>query len=131
VRSIWLGSAGQLEGLERQVEVADDRVVDELDAGGVYADVVGGPADPELVAAGGQLPDQIRDSSIVGVAAGLGAQQGDRVVGDLGPVTEELRCMRVEEDETGVVGRAGPGRRRSVSTERARGRWRPGCRGAR
>jgi hypothetical protein len=28
--------------------------VDELDAGGVDPDVVGGPSDPELVAAGGQ-----------------------------------------------------------------------------
>jgi hypothetical protein len=45
VRSIWLGSAGQLEGLERQVEVADDRVVDELDAGAVDLDVGGGPPD--------------------------------------------------------------------------------------
>jgi hypothetical protein len=45
VRSIWLGSAGQLEGLERQVEVADDRVVDELDAGAVDLDVRGGTPD--------------------------------------------------------------------------------------
>jgi hypothetical protein len=58
--------AGDREGLVREVEVADDRVVDELDAAGVDADVVGGPADPELVAARGQLPDQIRDSSVVG-----------------------------------------------------------------
>ena len=29
VRSLWLGSASQWEGLERQVEVADDRVVDD------------------------------------------------------------------------------------------------------
>jgi len=45
VRSVWLGSAGQWEGLERQVEVADDRVVDELDAGAVDPDVKGGPPD--------------------------------------------------------------------------------------
>jgi hypothetical protein len=32
-------------GLERQVEVADDRVVDELDAGAVDLDVGGGPPD--------------------------------------------------------------------------------------
>ena len=48
---------GDREGFEREIKVADDRVVDELDAGGVDPDVVGGPSDPELVAAGGQLPD--------------------------------------------------------------------------
>jgi hypothetical protein len=48
VRSIWLGSAGQLEGLERQVEVADDRVVDELDAGVVDLDVGGRPTGHEF-----------------------------------------------------------------------------------
>jgi hypothetical protein len=45
VRSPWLGSVGQWEGLERQVEIADDRVVDELDAGAVGLDVRGGPSD--------------------------------------------------------------------------------------
>ena len=44
--------------------------------------------------------------AVVGVAAGLGAQQGDGVVGDLVPVAEELGRVRVEEDEPGVVGRA-------------------------
>jgi len=34
---------------------------------------MGGPADPELVAAGGQLPDQVRESPVVGIAASLGA----------------------------------------------------------
>jgi len=56
----WFG--GDREGFEREVKVPDDRVVDELDAGGVDPDVVGGPPDPELVAAGGQLPDQVRQS---------------------------------------------------------------------
>jgi hypothetical protein len=35
---------GQGEGLVRQVQVADDRVVDDLDAGGVNLDVVRGPS---------------------------------------------------------------------------------------
>ena len=42
--------ARQREGLERQVKVSHDRVVKELDAGGVDPDVARGPADPELIA---------------------------------------------------------------------------------
>jgi len=99
------GIGGDGEGLEREIKVPDDWVVDELDAGGVDLDVVGGPSDPELVAAGGQLPDQVRQLPVVGIAAGLCAQQGDRVVGDLVPVAEELGGVRVEEEEPGVVGR--------------------------
>jgi hypothetical protein len=81
---------GQRERLVWQVEVSDDRVVDQLDAGGVDLDVVGGPSTPELVAAGRQLTDQIGEAPVVGVAAGLGAQDGDGVVGGLVPVAEEF-----------------------------------------
>ena len=56
----------------------------------VELDVVGRPADPELVAPGGQLADEVGEASVVGVAAGFGAQDGHRVVGDLLPVVEEL-----------------------------------------
>jgi hypothetical protein len=78
-------------------------VVDEFDAGGVDADVVGAPSAPELVAAGGQLSDEVRGLAVVGVATGFGAQKGDGVVGGLVPVAEEVRCLWVEEDEPGVV----------------------------
>src|SRR6266571_6784138 len=61
---------GDREGLVGEIEVPDDGVVDELDAGGVDPDVVGGPSDPELVAAGGQLPDQVRKRPVAGIAAG-------------------------------------------------------------
>jgi len=61
------------EGFEGKVQVPDDRVVDALDAGGVDPDVVGSPSDSELLAAGGQLPDQIGQGPLVGVAASLGA----------------------------------------------------------
>jgi hypothetical protein len=44
VSRLWLGSAGRGEGLEEQVEVAEDGVVEELEAAGVDADVVRGPA---------------------------------------------------------------------------------------
>jgi hypothetical protein len=46
----------------------------------VWIGRVGGSSDPELVAAGGQLPDQVRWSPVGGIAAGLGAQQGGKVV---------------------------------------------------
>ncbi len=81
-------------------------MVDELDAGGVDADVVRGPAPPEVVAAGGQLSDDVSQVSVVGVAARFGAQQGDGVVGGLVVVAEELGGAGVEEDEPGGVGRA-------------------------
>jgi hypothetical protein len=63
-----------------------------------------GPSTPELVAAGRQLTDQIGEAPVVWVASGLGAQDRDRVVGRLVPVTEELCPVRVEKDEPGVVG---------------------------
>jgi hypothetical protein len=38
----------------------------------VQADVLGGPADAEVVAAGAQLPDEVGECLVVGVAAGFG-----------------------------------------------------------
>jgi hypothetical protein len=61
---------------------------------------------PELFAAGGQLPDQVGQVAVVGVAAGFGPQQGDGVVGGLVVVAEELGRLRVEENEPGGVGRS-------------------------
>jgi hypothetical protein len=63
---------------QRQVEVADDRVVDELDAGAVNLDA--GATGHEFVASGGQPPDEVREAPILGVGAGFGAQQGDCVL---------------------------------------------------
>jgi hypothetical protein len=81
------GIGSQREGLERQVEIAHDRVMDELDASRVDLDVMGGPPATELVAAGGQLPNQVRKSPVIGMPAGLGVQQGDSVVDDPVPVS--------------------------------------------
>jgi hypothetical protein len=79
-------------------------VVDQLDAGCVDLDVVGGLSTPELVAAGRQLTDQIGEAPVIWVASGLGAQDGDRVIGGLVLLAEELGGVRVKEDEPGVVG---------------------------
>lgn len=52
--------AGELEGVTGEVDVSDDRVVERLVGAAVGAHVVAGPAAPELVAAGGQLADEVR-----------------------------------------------------------------------
>jgi 4-carboxymuconolactone decarboxylase len=48
-----------------------------LAADPVQAHVVGGPPDAEFLATGRQLTDQVGQALVVGVAAGLGAQQRD------------------------------------------------------
>ena len=112
---------GCWERLVGQVEVADDGVVEEFDAGGVDADVVGGPAGAELFAAGGELADQVGQVAVVGVAAGFGAQDGDGVVGDFVPVAEELVARGGRGRRTGRCWAARRGRRRRVRTGLARG----------
>jgi hypothetical protein len=74
----------------------------------VEADVMSGPPGAELVAAGGQLADQLDELLVVGVAARLGPEHGGDVVSGALPVGEEVACGRVEIDEAGVVG--GPAR---------------------
>jgi hypothetical protein len=78
-RGVWFGTVddqvlsrvgGQRCRLEGKLEVADLGVVDALGAGDVGADVVGGPPDPEVVAAGGQRADQVGELPVVGIAAG-------------------------------------------------------------
>jgi hypothetical protein len=51
--------SGEWRFLEGEGEVADDRVVEAFGAVVVEADVVGGPAGAELVAAGGELADEV------------------------------------------------------------------------
>src|SRR4051812_28249465 len=70
---------GEIEALEVQLEVADDRVAEALDAVEVEAYVVRGPVGAELLAPRRELADEVREVAIVGVAAGGGAQDGDGV----------------------------------------------------
>jgi len=74
-------------------------------AGLVGADVVCRPADAEVLAPGGERADEVGEVAVARIAAGLGAQHRDGVVGDAVPVEEEALGARVEEDEPGVVGR--------------------------
>jgi hypothetical protein len=65
---------------------------------------VGGPAHPEVLAAGGEFADEIGQGFVVGVATGLGAQVGDDIGRGLVPIDEELPGARVEEGEPRDVG---------------------------
>ena len=78
-------------------------------AGAVEFDVVGGPADPEFVAAGGELADEVGQAAVVRVPARLGPQDRHRVAGDSLPGDEELGGLRAEEDEPGHVRSLGLG----------------------
>src|SRR5207247_1350457 len=90
---------GELHGLVGERQLPDERVVQALGASAVPPDFVPGPALPEGVAAGGQLADQVRQGLVVGVAADLGAQGGDVLVGDGVPVGVELGGGGVQEGE--------------------------------
>jgi aryl-alcohol dehydrogenase-like predicted oxidoreductase len=76
------------------VQVPGDGVPDVLEAGAVQLDVVGGPADAELAAAGGQLSDQAGEVFVVGVSAGFGAQHG------------QVRYIGLSEASPGTIRRA-------------------------
>jgi hypothetical protein len=75
------GVGGEVHGLVRKGELADDGVAEALDARAVELHVVPSPAGGELLAAGAELADQLRQHAVVRRAAGLRAQERDRVVG--------------------------------------------------
>jgi hypothetical protein len=77
--------------------------MESLDAGAVELDVVGGPADTELLAARGQLADQVGQCAVVGVASGLGAKEGHDVVGDPLPLDVVLGRARVQKDDAAAL----------------------------
>jgi hypothetical protein len=91
-RLAWV--AGEVERLEVEREIADKRVMETLHPGAVHPHVVRRPSDPELVAAGGELTDQVGEPPVIGVAAGFGAEDADGDVGDRVPVEEELGRAR-------------------------------------
>jgi hypothetical protein len=72
-------------------------VVEVLHTGGVSADVVSAPLRSEFLASGGELTNEVLEVFVVGVAAGLGAEDRDDLVGGEVPVgTEELRALPVD-----------------------------------
>jgi hypothetical protein len=96
--------AGKVQGFVGQSEIAHDGVVKVLHAASVEPDVVGRPADTELLAARGQLANQVSQGSVIGVSSGLGAQGSNDVVGDVLPVDEQIGGAAMEEDVTRGVG---------------------------
>jgi Alcohol dehydrogenase GroES-like domain len=74
-----------------------------LGAGAVEAHVVRRPADAELVAAGRQLANEVRQLAVVRVGTGLGAQVGYELRRHPLPVGIEVDGGRVEEREAGAV----------------------------
>ena len=112
------GCLGDGEQVVHEVEAADDGVVDLLGAAAVLVHVVAGPPGTELLAAGGQLADEVVQARVVRGPARLGAQDADRVVGGLVPVDPEVVRGGVEEREPGVVG--GPPLARGRTGEQGR-----------
>ena len=99
------GFGGHLESFVGEGELADDGVVEPFGAGAVVADVVAAPAGAEVVAAGGELADEVVEQPVVRVAAGFGAQDGDADVRGRVPVGVEALTGGVEEREPGDVRR--------------------------
>jgi hypothetical protein len=83
------GFGSKVEAFVGKGELTDDVVVEVFDAGAVGADVVGTPATAELVAARGQLADQVVEALVVRVLPRRRAEVGDRGVGGEPPVGVE------------------------------------------
>jgi Phage integrase family len=97
--------AGQFHGFAGDFEVADEGVVEAFGRGAMVFDVVACPPGAERVASGRQFADKVGQGLVVGVAACLGAECCDGVVGDGLPVEEELWRAVVQEEEPGDVQR--------------------------
>ena len=63
------GVGEHVHALVGQVEVADVAVVEGLGARAVVSDVVGAPTAAELLAAGGDLTDEVVQLPVVGIAS--------------------------------------------------------------
>src|SRR5215212_8539306 len=74
------GVSPQLSGLEDEIEVADERVVEHMPSGCRKPHVVLRPDGPEVGAGLRQLLDELCGRAIVRLPAGLGAQDAGRVV---------------------------------------------------
>jgi hypothetical protein len=59
VKSVRAVVGGDVQAVEAEAELSDDRVVEVLDGGGVEADVVDRPVGAERVASGRELADEV------------------------------------------------------------------------
>jgi hypothetical protein len=99
------GIGREVQRVEHQMEIPDDRVMDVFAPGAVEAHVMRGPAGTELLAPHRQLSDQVGQGPVVRVAAGFDAEDRHSVVGCALPVEEECAGLRIEKDESGNVDR--------------------------
>src|SRR5215212_11799464 len=105
-----------LHRLVGELEVADDRVVQALDACVVEANVVRRPLGAERLALRRELSDELGQAAVVRVATGFGAQDRDQLIGHVVPIEVEVLGAGVEEREPGGIG--GPTRRDVDRVER-------------
>lgn len=76
-----------------------------LETAVVAAHVVRGPASAEFIASGGKLSYKVAQPAVEGVAAGLGAEDGNHIVGGEFPIREEPPGpFFIQEYEACVVG---------------------------
>ena len=91
------GSAAISSPSKARGELADYAVVEGLGTSSVVADVVCTPSTAELVAAGGQLADQVVKLLVVRISTRFGAQDRDGHVGEHVPVRVEVVGRLIEE----------------------------------
>lgn len=80
------GVGQHVDALIAELEVADQPVAEQLDAGADVADVVRRPPLQELRASGDELTDQVVELLVVRIATYLGPQDRDARVSSLIPV---------------------------------------------
>jgi hypothetical protein len=97
----------QLHGVEGDIDEADDRVGEVFGPVLVQPHVVRRPAGAEVVAAGGEIANQVGELTVVGVTAGFAAQHRDSRARDVVPAWVEVAGLGVQETEPGQVGRSG------------------------
>ena len=83
------GFGDHVDALVRQRQIAHDMVMEVFCARAVVADIVGAPEAAEVLAACGQLPDEVVQTLVIRVAAGFGAQDRHASVGSGVPVGVE------------------------------------------
>jgi hypothetical protein len=74
-----------------------------LRAGGALVNAVSRPQSPKLGAVDRQLADEAAEHGIVGIVAGVHAEHGRCVSGDLIPVLVQLAGVGIEEHESGLI----------------------------
>jgi hypothetical protein len=90
---LWSGDGltmiAKVEGVTGQLDLPDQPGGQPFAGGAVQPHVLSGPTRSETVTAGRQFPDQVAEAAIGRVAASLGTQSTDHVLGNRVPVEEK------------------------------------------